>query len=123
MSKFYIIPKANWEDTIEANSAEEAIVNFATSMDMDMNIYFDAVSEEDYYVYKLKRDIAEQKRQYLEFATDILESDFDELEANDEEIKEIAQSAYEFYCGIKKGGEGYTEYECIELAVDEWEKE
>lgn len=122
MGKYYIIPKANWEDTVEANSAEEAIVNFATSMDMDMNIYFDVVSEEDYYCYKLKRSLEEDKMQYVEFATEILLDDFCEYHFNKEEANALAEDAWSLYCGDKKGAEGFTEYECIEKAVDDWEE-
>lgn len=123
MSEYYIIPKANWQETVEANSAEEAIVNFATSMDMDMNIYFDVVSKEDYESYKLKRDLEESKRQFLEFAEEVLEDDFDELDADDKEVSNIAEYAWDLYCGNRKGGEGLTEYECIELAISRWEEE
>ena len=43
MAKYKIIPNPTFETEIEAASADDAITNFATTMDTDMNQYFNAV--------------------------------------------------------------------------------
>lgn len=119
--KYYIIPKADWKEIVEANSEGEAIGKFATTMDMDMNIYFDVVSKKDYELYLLKRDIEESIRsRFIDFATDALIDDF---EFDEEEVRDLAESAWDLYCGNTKGGEGLTQYKCIEKAVDDHKKE
>ena len=40
MKKFYILPKRVVVDETESKSAEDAIIDFATDMDSDMNQYF-----------------------------------------------------------------------------------
>ena len=117
--KYYIIPKYNFEETVNATTAAEAIETFATTMEMDMNIYFDVVSEDEYFDYKLGRDLAEQRRMHIEFATDELE-DWDH-NFSDEDIEEIAEESWEYYCGNKKGADGFTQYECIEKAVEDFD--
>lgn len=47
MSKFYIVP-INQAIEINAENADEAIIQFATTMDSDMNAYFKVVSEKEY---------------------------------------------------------------------------
>lgn len=41
--KYKIVPINETAMTLEADSAEDAIVAFATRMDLDMNIYFKAI--------------------------------------------------------------------------------
>lgn len=121
--KYYIIPKSNFMENVEATSAEEAIVKFATTMDLDMNIYFDVVSEEEYPSYKIEHDLCEQRRMHIEFAIGELEEWYnDDCNFSDEDITQIAEDSWDYYCGHKKGADGFTQYECIEKAVDEFEK-
>jgi len=120
--KYYIVPKNEIAMEINANimkceSAADAMSFFAINMDSDMNTYFEAVSENDWAMYQLKRTQTEEKRIFLEFAEDVLEEDFDDIEEDD--IPALAEYAWELYCGERKGGEGLTEYECIEKAVDD----
>lgn len=41
MKDYIILPKSDFYEVVEAESKEEAIINFAFSMDTDMNKYFD----------------------------------------------------------------------------------
>lgn len=43
MAKYKIIPNPMFETEIEAASADDAIIDFATTMDTDMNQYFNAI--------------------------------------------------------------------------------
>ncbi len=43
--RYDIIPNGNVFETIEANTPDNALVDFATKMDLDMNCYFSAVPE------------------------------------------------------------------------------
>lgn len=47
MGSYYIVPKGR-VFVVDSSSKEDAIIDFATSMDTDMNIYFEALSEEEY---------------------------------------------------------------------------
>ena len=116
MKKYYIIPKASWKEAVEANSAGEAIEKFATTMDMDMNIYFDVVNGEDY-------ELEERRLQFMDFGIDVLYSDFCLNGYNEEEAEELIDAAWDLYCGNAKGGEGLTQYECIEKIVNRYETE
>lgn len=44
--KYKIIPKEDISEIIESETADEAIIQFATTMDTDMNQYFKAVPAE-----------------------------------------------------------------------------
>ena len=67
--RFYIVPKEQ-EITINGKNKEDAIANFATGMDLDMNTYFKVLTEEEYKEYK---EQAEYKFSGVDFgeATDI----------------------------------------------------
>ena len=49
-------------EVVEASSAEDALVAFATSMDTDMNLYFQAIEAEKYdeYMAKIRRQIQDE---------------------------------------------------------------
>ena len=47
MKDYVIVPKTDFYEIIKAESPEEAIINFATSMDMDMNKYFTIIEKEE----------------------------------------------------------------------------
>ncbi len=111
--KYYIIPRPRTEFVYEADSAENAMVDFATSMDMDMNIYFVAVPEDQYEKYCHREDAKAHERFVKAFMKDTVTSDFP---VYDEDIaSDIADRAYEIY----SEGDGDTEYESIQKAYDE----
>lgn len=77
--KFKIIPKKNIEFFEEGENAGDALVNFATHMDTDMNLYFEAVpvhEETDTKGWEIvkKADAGEQLKAYelgqLSFSAD-----------------------------------------------------
>lgn len=45
MKSFYIVPNARCYETIESESAADALVDFAENMDSDMSAYFSAVEK------------------------------------------------------------------------------
>ena len=45
--KFLIVPNCNIADEIDAENAEEAMIQFATQSDSDMNAYFKAIPAND----------------------------------------------------------------------------
>lgn len=111
--KYVIVPIVNYKSAlIEAESAEDAIVSFATTMDTNMNLYFKAIPEDEYELY-MKRIRREMHEDFVtEWMENTLMEDFD---IKDECVaKELAEWAYERYCE----GNGETEYECIEWAYD-----
>lgn len=112
MEKYYIIPHSLTPVfEIEANSPEEAMEEFAIQMDLDMNAYFKAVDA--YGINSV--ELNESKRQYINWAMEVLSDDF---EVEDEDVaRDAAEWAWDKYTD----GDGYTEYECIEMAVDEFD--
>ena len=113
MAKFYIVP-IEQEIAVNGSSKEDAICNFATSMDADMNIYFKALSEEEYERYKEDRtDGAAHERFVKAFMKNEL---IEQFEVPGDEAEEIAAEAYNIYAE----GDGKTEYECIEEAYANW---
>ena len=126
--KYYIIPKADVQVEIESKDKENAMEVFALKMSLDMNEYFDAVSEDELVTYKINRTLAEDKEHFMKFAVDELLENFTDLDDgepsfNEDEATEIAAIAWGLWCGDTKGGEGLTQVECIEEAVDIWDKE
>ncbi len=115
MSKFYIVPKEQ-EITINGKDKEDAIANFATVMDFDMNTYFKVLTEEEYQEYLEERtDAAAHKRFVTEFMKNELIENFD---VPKDEAQDVAEDAYSIY----ENGDGQTEYECIEEAYRDWEE-
>ena len=113
--KYYIVPVVDIVDEIECTNANEAMEKFAFTMDLDMNAYFKAMTEEEYKWYRIKKDAEASKRQIIEFYFDELIGQFD-FKEDDPSIKEIAEDAYDRYCE----GNGETEYECLEWALDKF---
>lgn len=111
MKKYYIIPHSMVPVfEVEANSPEEAMSEFALQMDLDMNAYFKAVDD----IGRSEAELDESRRKYVEWAKDEIET---EWECDDSDLaEEIADRAFDIYTE----GDGYTEYECIELAVNEY---
>ncbi len=113
MTKFYIVP-VEQEITIKGNNKEDAICNFAVSMDTDMNTYFKALSEEEYEQYKEDRtDAAAHERHVKAFMKNEL---IEQFEVPEDEAEDIAIDAYDIYAK----GDGKTEYECIDEAYENW---
>ena len=121
--KYFIIPKDDIAFIVHSGNAEDAMSCFATVMDLDMNTYFRAVTEEEYEEIKVKRNADAAKQNQIDFYIDELEHHFDIPE---KDIKDIAERAYECYCKSGSPGygwaEGLTEYEALEMAVEEYEK-
>ncbi len=117
MAKYYIIP--NGKDVIaqiDAPDAEEAMNDFAISMDMDINAYFKAVTEQEYNEWRGKQDSEAHERHIIAFMTGVAAEDFG---YNEEDAAYIGARAYSIYCE----GDGQTEYECVEQAIEEYEEE
>ena len=111
--KYFIIPKPEFQEEILADSKEDALIQFATNMEMDMNIFFHAVTEEELENIKIRSDYDAHDRVVKSFMADELASSFG---LPDAEAVEVAEFAYEEYCK----GDGRTEYQCIEDAYNEY---
>lgn len=116
--KFYIIPKNEVAMEIHSANADDAMSCFAFAMDSDMNTYFRAVTEEEYHRIKSKRDSEGAYNQFIDWACDVLRNDFDEYDFSEEMIGDLAEAAWDINCE----GKGYTEYECIQEAVEEYKR-
>lgn len=118
-NKYFIIPTTEISYIInEAESAEDAMEKFALEMDFDLNAYFRAVTEEEYQQILKKRNDEIVENSFIEWAEEVVLEDFDDYDFTDQEAKEIAENAWEINCQ----GRGFTEYECIEEAIDEYKK-
>ena len=105
---FKIIPQ-EFDITVDAENAEEAIIKFATEMNTDMNIYFKAIDKNELNNIHNESDIHDK------FVTNFMKNEFIEtfgIDAN--KAEELAEDAYDLYCK----GDGKTEYECIEEIYD-----
>ncbi len=109
---FYIVPR-NQEIKISAPDADEAMANFAFTMDSDMNTYFVALSHEEYVKYLAERYEEGRKVFLTSFMYGELVSGF---EVPEDEAEKVAENAYQLYSkdGIK------TEHDCIQEAYEEW---
>ena len=117
--KYYIIPNTEIVMTIESDSREEAMSDFAWRMSSDMNEYFRAVTEDEYLNYKIEKNVDEAHSQFINWAHDVLEEDFYEYRFDQETIDDLAEDAWDINCD----GDGYTEYECIKEAISRYERE
>ncbi len=117
--KYRIIPK-NLEDfdiTIEGESTEDAMANFAAAMNSDMNEYFQAVTEERYLEIH-QNMIAKHHKQFVKnWMAGIFVDDYG---IDEESAKNLATMAYDKY---SSGKLDLTEYGCIEATYDEEKKE
>ena len=120
--KYYIIPKEEIAMEIEDANVKnniDAMQHFANYMSLDMNDYFKAVTEEEYIRIKEDRDFEEHHRQFVDWAKEVIEEDFWEYEFDEENIADLAEDAWDINCS----GKGYTQYECIEAAIEELREE
>ncbi len=116
MKNYIIIPKKEFYSEIKGKNKEDAMAAFAAMMNTDMNLYFKAVTPEEYKVIKEQEsDAAAHARFVTAFMKNTLMEDFDVPE---EDAQDVAENAYDIYCD----GNGQTEYECIEEAFDEYQK-
>ena len=113
MKKYYIVPKET-EILVSGTDKEDAICNFATTMDLDMHTYFSVLTEEEYQAYcEAKSDAAAYKSHVIRFMKNELIETF---EMPEQDAEDVAENAYAIY----EQGNGQTEYECIEEAYDDW---
>lgn len=113
---YIIVPKNLTIKIDDANTADEAMIKFATNMSSDMNDYFVAISEEtatNHIVNLLPTEIISKAHDMhvIAFMKNELLTQFD---LNEDETDEVSKDAYEIYCR----GDGQTEYECIEEAYN-----
>ncbi len=85
---------------------------FATSMDTDMSLYFQAIEEEKYdeYMANIRRQTHDEY--IISYMQNELMKNFGIK--SEERARNLAEEAYEKY----RKGNGETEYECIEWAAD-----
>ena len=114
MGKYLIVPKLETIE-IEASNEEDAICRFAAQMDSDMHTYF-RVEDPELYEGLLQEAT---KIQFLEWAQEVLEEDFEDDEIPASDIPDLAEDAWDIYCE----GDGYTKYESIEEAVRKYRSE
>ena len=114
--KFYIVPNSSYAMEMDCKDKIEAMETFATKMELDMNTYFKAVTEEEFLDMETERDWDGSKNVFIEFAKETLEDDFG---LDPDAAGKVAGVAYEVYCE----GNGQTEYEAIEEAYERFEKE
>lgn len=117
--KYYIIPKEEIAFIVHSGNADDAMSCFAFAMDSDMNQYFLAVTEEEYLDIKRERNLKGAHDQFIDWAHEVLQEDFDEYEFDEETVDDLAEDAWDINCE----GDGYTEYECIHEAVDRYIRE
>ncbi len=112
--KYVIIPRPNViHAVIDAATPEDAIIDFATTMDTDMNKYLMAMPEEEYTKYLAEQDAEAHKRFVIDWMESTLMNDFP---IYDEDVAYgIAERAYDIY----SEGNGDTEYEAVQKAYDE----
>jgi len=114
--KYFIVPINETAAEVDADSASEALIDFATKMEGDMSMYFKAVTEDELRKITAEKNAEAEKRNILDFMEGELEGQFD---VPVEEAVDLAEAAYEIYC---RGDSDTTQYECIEAAYDEWRR-
>ena len=120
--KYYIIPTCDIATEVDAKDMYDAMDTFALTMDFDMNVYFRAVTEEEYEEIKDKKLWEARKKTQVDFYIDELEDNFDIPE---DQIPEVADNAYKIYChaGSYPYCDVETEYDALDKAYDEWWEE
>lgn len=115
MGNYYIIPATKDAVEIAAASPEEALAVFAADVCSDTVKYFRAVTNDEYvaYVYNSRAEATEAF--IKDFYRNELRENFSE-EIPEDAVDDCADNAYQIYCR----GDGHTEYEALEQAVDEY---
>ena len=118
--KYFIIPKDEVAFIVHSANAENAMECFATVMDLDMNQYFLAVTEEEYNEIKRKKEEEIIKTDRKNFFFDEI---INGITPDEKEARKLADRAYEIWC--KAGSYPYcdiiTEYDAIQKAEEERE--
>lgn len=116
--KYYIIPNEMIAMTVEADSRDEAMSDFAWRMNSDMNEYFRAVTEDEYIRKTMNDRFEASHQQFIDFAIDLII--WDEDNGYDEDVaKEIAESAWDIHV---EGKFDYTDCDCVQAAIEEYER-
>ena len=111
--RYVIIPREGIiHAVIGAATPGDALIDFATTMDTDMNKYFMAIPEEEYAEYCAKQDAEAHKRFVVNWMKNTIMEDFPVY--NEDIAHDIAERAYEIY----SEGNGDTEYESVQKAYD-----
>ena len=120
MDNFVILPNFDFRsEPIKAESKEDAMARFAAMMDSDMNQYFIVApaNKVDNYIG------AERWRQHVIFVTDwmksVLMDEDNDFELDEKTAQDIAEQGFEIYCR----GDGYTEYEAVIEAYNQYMEE
>ena len=115
--KYYIIPTTNEIVELTASSPEEALAAFALDICNNAGRYFRAATEDEYIAY-VYNTLANASEAFIkDFYKKELSGNFSE-EIPEGEIDACADAAYELYCR----GDGHTEYQALEQAVDEFQE-
>ena len=107
--KYYIIPNEMIAMTVEADSRDEAMSDFAWRMNSDMNEYFRAVTEDERF--------EASHQQFIDFAIDLIMDEDNEYD--DDVASEIAESAWDIHV---EGKYDYTDWDCVQAAIEEYDK-
>lgn len=115
--KYYIIPNTEIAMTVEADSRDEAMSDFAWRMNSDMNEYFRAVTEDEYIRKTMNDRFEASHQQFIDFAIDLIMDEDNEYD--DDVTSEIAESAWDIHV---EGKFDYTDYDCVQAAIEEYER-
>ena len=119
MKNYRILIKPQWllkdVDSVKAENPEDAMTTFAFNMDTDMNQYFMAVPENKFEETLYERENNLHRTFHMDFYLTELKESFDTTGMNDEDLYNIADTAYDMYCE----GDGRTEYDCLTDAYNE----
>lgn len=122
---YYIIPREEIAMELNANNADEAMETFAIKMDLNMNTYFRAVTEDEYAAIAKEKRWAARCASQIDFYISELEDNDEFDEISEDDIREVAENAYEIYCNA--GSYPYcdiaTEYDALYRAYEEYQKE
>ncbi len=120
VQEYVILPKFNWQsESIRAESPEEAIAMFAADMDSDMNQYFVVILKEKVNDYLKQKRYEQHEKHVTEWMKSILLDQY-HFGLKDEKLAaSLAEIAYDIY----SYEDGYTEYEAIEKAYDDYMEE
>ena len=117
MATYYIIPTGKYAAEIDAKDPEEALVQFATEMESDMGVYFKAVTKEELDEITHKQFQEAEEESIKDFMINELMST---LGYDENAAEEIADKAYDMYVS---GKYDYTQYQCIEEAAAEYDRD
>ena len=112
--KYFIIPNCEAIE-IEATDKDEAIINFATNMDSNMNTYFKVVTEDELNELKRVRDHDGYRNTIKETFVEMLISAYD---VDQQDAKNLATVCYDTY--LHK--DGYSEEDAVTEVFEKTQK-